>query len=147
MGTNATARTEYSTPRLDVSSTGSHPTLDDETWEGALEKVEAVFREDRLQPVLKALSKLGQQGVTVTHVHGRGRERESQRQWRGMTYRTELLPRVRIEMIVHQPDTDGIIDAICEHARTGAIGDGKIWVTPVSRLIRVRNGEVGAIAV
>jgi nitrogen regulatory protein P-II 1 len=112
-----------------------------------LEKVEAVLREDRLPAVLKALSRLGHEGVTVTHVHGHGRERPSKLQWRGMAYRTDLVPRVRLEMIVQEPDTDGIVDAISEHARTGAVGDGKIWVTPVSQLVRVRDGEVGAIAV
>ena len=123
------------------------PHVRDERWEGGLEKIEAVLREERLNPVLEALSRLGHEGVTVTQVHGRGRERLSKLQWRGMKCPTSFLARVRIEMIVHAPDTDGIIDAICASARTGAVGDGKIWVTPVSRLVRVRNGEVGAIAV
>ncbi len=144
--TTVTVEAEHAARRRRSSSAGWRP-MDDEVWEGSLEKIETVFREDRLQAVLKALSRLGHEGVTVTHVHGHGRERTSKLQWRGMAYRTDLLPRVRIEMIVHQPDTDGIVDAICEHARTGAVGDGKIWVTPVSRLVRVRNGEVGAIAV
>jgi nitrogen regulatory protein P-II 1 len=134
-------------PALPGSSRPGWRPLGDEVWEGPIEKIEAVLREDRLQPELNTLSRLGHEGVTVTHVHGRGRERQPRLQWRGMRYRTDLVPRVRLELIVHQPDTDGIVDAICEVARTGAVGDGKIWVTPVSRLVRVRNGEVGAIAV
>src|SRR5689334_21198001 len=103
--------------------------IEDERWEGTLEKVEAVFREEHLEAVLAALSRCGQEGVTITHVHGRGHERRTPRQWSGMKYRADLVPRVRIEIIVERSDTDAIFAAICAHARTGAVGDGKIWVT------------------
>lgn len=146
METKIPFETPPTAPRRVSSNVGGH-SPHEEVWEGALEKIDAVFRQDRLQPVLQALSRIGHEGVTVTNVFGHGRERASKHQWRGMAYKTDLLPRVRIEIIAHQPDADGIVDAICANAWTGAVGDGKIWVTPVGRLIRVRDGEVGAVAV
>ena len=112
-----------------------------------MQKIEAVLREDRLAVVLAALGELGYGGITITQVRGHGRQRGVVQQGRGSEFRVDFLPKVKIELIVGDETVDRVIEAICEHARTGAVGDGKIWVTPVSRVIRVRTGEVGEAAV
>jgi nitrogen regulatory protein P-II 1 len=106
-----------------------------------MEKITAVLREERLGLVVDALSGLSYDGITVTHVRGHGRQRGIREQWRGTEFRVDLLPKVKIELVVDEEYTDSVIRAICERASTGAIGDGKIWVTPVSRVVRVRTGE------
>ncbi|MDP9236805.1 MAG: P-II family nitrogen regulator [Chloroflexota bacterium] len=112
-----------------------------------MEKIEAILREDRLPVVLAAMGELGYGGITITPVRGHGRQRGVVQQWRGTEFRVDFLPKVKIEMIVADNVVDKIVDAICENARTGAVGDGKIWVTPVSRLVRVRTGETGEAAI
>ncbi len=112
-----------------------------------MQKIEAVLREERLPLVLAALGELGYGGITMTQVRGHGRQRGVVQQWRSSEFRVDFLPKVKIELIVGDDIVDRIIETICENARTGAVGDGKIWVTPVSRLVRVRTGEVGEAAV
>lgn len=112
-----------------------------------MQKIEAILREERLPLVLAALGELGYGGITMTQVRGHGRQRGVVQQWRSSEFRVDFLPKVKIELIVGDDIVDRIIETICENARTGAVGDGKIWVTPVSRLIRVRTGEVGEAAV
>jgi nitrogen regulatory protein P-II 1 len=112
-----------------------------------VQKIEAILREERLPLVLAALGELGYGGITMTQVRGHGRQRGVVQQWRSSEFRVDFLPKVKIELIVGDDIVDRIIETICENARTGAVGDGKIWVTPVSRLIRVRTGEVGEAAV
>ncbi len=112
-----------------------------------MEKIEAILREERLPLVLAALGELGYGGITITPVRGHGRQRGVAQQWRGTEFRVDFLPKVKIELIVDDAHAAEIIDCICENARTGAVGDGKIWVTPVSRLIRVRTGETGEAAI
>ena len=112
-----------------------------------MEKITAIMREERLPIVLAALSELGYGGVTITQVRGHGRQRGIKEQWRGTEFRVEFLPKAKIELVVHERDTDRIIDALCDNARTGNVGDGKIWVSPVTRIVRVRTGEVGEAAV
>ena len=112
-----------------------------------MEKIEAILREERLPFVLAALGELGYGGITITNVRGHGRQRGVVQQWRSPEFRVDFLPKVKIELIVADKDTESIVKTICDNARTGAVGDGKIWVTPVSKLIRVRTGEVGEAAV
>jgi nitrogen regulatory protein P-II 1 len=120
-----------------------------ETPEGGnlMEKIEAILREERLPVVLAALSEAGYGGITITPVRGHGRQRGVVQQWRGNEFKVDFLPKVKIELIVANPHTDQIIKTICENARTGNVGDGKIWVTPVSRLVRVRTSEEGEAAI
>ncbi len=106
-----------------------------------MEKITAVLREEKLSMVVDALSGLGYDGITITHVRGHGRQRGIRERWRGTEFRVDLLPKVKVELVVDEQHTDAIIDAICAHASTGMVGDGKIWVTPVSRIVRVRTGE------
>ena len=112
-----------------------------------MEKISAILREERLPVVLAALGDLGYGGITITPVRGHGRQRGVAQQWRGNEFRVDFLPKVKIDLVVADKDTDAIINTICENARTGAVGDGKIWVTPVSRLVRVRTGETGEAAI
>jgi nitrogen regulatory protein P-II 1 len=112
-----------------------------------MEKIEAILREERLPFVLAALGELGYGGITITNVRGHGRQRGVVQQWRSTEFRVDFLPKVKIELIVGDKDADAIVQTICDNARTGAVGDGKIWVTPVSKLVRVRTGEVGEAAV
>jgi nitrogen regulatory protein P-II 1 len=112
-----------------------------------MEKIEAILREERLPVVLAALGDLGYGGITISQVRGHGRQRGVVHQWRSSEFRVDFLPKVKIEMIVGDGNVDKIINAIVENARTGAVGDGKIWTTPVGRLVRVRTGEVGEAAI
>jgi len=112
-----------------------------------MEKITAVLREERLPFVLAALGELGYGGITVSQVRGHGRQRGVKEQWRGTEFRVDFLPKAKIELVVGEQHTDSIVSAICENARTGAVGDGKVWVTPVSRLVRVRTGETGDAAI
>lgn len=112
-----------------------------------MEKITAVLREERLAMVVDALSGLGYDGITIMHVRGHGRQRGIREQWRGTEFRVDLLPKVRVELVVDEQHTDAIIKAICDQASTGLVGDGKIWVTPVSRVVRVRTGEENYAAI
>ncbi|MHB8375435.1 MAG: P-II family nitrogen regulator [Dehalococcoidia bacterium] len=112
-----------------------------------MQKIEAILREERLPVVLAALGELGYGGITMTQVRGHGRQRGVTQQWRGNEFRVDFLPKVKVELVVGDDAVDRIVETICEHARTGAVGDGKIWVTPVGKLVRVRTGEVGEAAI
>jgi nitrogen regulatory protein P-II 1 len=112
-----------------------------------MEMVSAILREERLPVVLAALGDLGYGGITITAVRGHGRQRGVAQQWRGNEYRVDFLAKVKLDLIVAEKDVDAIVNTIVENARTGAVGDGKIWVSPVSKLIRVRTGETGEGAI
>ena len=112
-----------------------------------MEKVEAVLREERLPVVIAALEDAGYGGITISQVRGHGRQRGVTQQWRGSEFRVDFLAKAKIELIVADKDVDTIVKAIVDNARTGAVGDGKIWVTPVNRIVRVRTGEVGEAAI
>ena len=112
-----------------------------------MEKIEAILREERLPVVLAALADAGYGGITISQVRGHGRQRGVTERWRGNEFRVDFLPKAKVELVVSESHTDAIISAICENARTGNVGDGKIWVTPVSRLVRVRTGETGEAAI
>jgi nitrogen regulatory protein P-II 1 len=113
-----------------------------------MKKIEAIIREERLPAVIAALEELdrklppnGYPGITVSSVRGHGRQRGSTETYRTTAVRATLLPKVKLDMIVRDKEADEIIAAIIENARTGNVGDGKIWVTTVDELIRVRTGE------
>lgn len=112
-----------------------------------MEKITAVLREERLPYVVAALKELGYGGITVSQVRGHGRQRGIKEHWRGTEFSVDFLPKAKIELVVGEAHTDAIVTAICENARTGAVGDGKIWVSPVSRVVRVRTGEAGEAAI
>jgi len=112
-----------------------------------MKKVEAIIREERLPPVKKALEEASYWGMTVSEVSGRGKQRGITLQGRAGEYRVDLLPKMKIELVVFDDDVDRVVDAIVLNARTGETGDGKIFILPVENVIRVRTGEGGNAAV
>lgn len=112
-----------------------------------MKEIVAIIRPDKLENVKKSLEEIGCNGVTVTEVKGRGRQLGVTESYRGSDYRIDLLPKTRLEIIVNDSDVDKIIDAIVKTAQTGDIGDGKIFISPVEDVIRIRTGERGDTAV
>ena len=109
--------------------------------------VTAVVKPFKLDDVKSALESVGVQGMTVSEVQGFGRQRGHTEVYRGAEYTVDFVPKVRIDVVVSDGDVDKLLSAIVEAARTGKIGDGKVWVTPVEALVRVRTGERDADAV
>ncbi|MEP6623556.1 MAG: P-II family nitrogen regulator [Acidimicrobiia bacterium] len=105
--------------------------------------VTAIIKPFRLDEVKESLKTLGVQGLTVSEVQGFGRQRGHTEVYRGAEYEIDFVPKVRIEVLVDDKDADGIVQAIVDSARTGKIGDGKVWVTTVDTVVRVRTGEAG----
>jgi|SRR3982074_1599955 nitrogen regulatory protein P-II 1 len=103
--------------------------------------VTAIVKPFKLEEVKIALENLGVQGLTVSEVSGFGRQRGHTEVYRGAEYTVDLVPKVRVEVLVDTTEAVKVVDAIVEAARTGKIGDGKVWVTPVDTVVRVRTGE------
>jgi nitrogen regulatory protein P-II 1 len=112
-----------------------------------MRQVTAVVKPFKLNDVKAALEVLGVQGMTISEVQGFGRQRGHTEVYRGAEYTVDFVPKVRVEVLVADDDAGKVVDAIVEAARTGKIGDGKVWVTPVETLVRVRTGERDADAV
>ena len=108
-----------------------------------MKKIEAIVREERLEPIKNALEELGYFGMTVSEVSGRGRQGGIPLQWRVGEYRVEFLPKLKIEVVVLENDLPKALNAITTNARTGEIGDGKIFIISVENVVRVRTGEEG----
>jgi nitrogen regulatory protein PII len=108
--------------------------------------VTAIIKPFKLDDVKAALEVLGVQGLTVSEVQGFGRQRGHVEVYRGAEYTVDLVPKVRVEVLVDVVDADKVVDAVIEAARTGKIGDGKVWVTDIDTVIRVRTGERDADA-
>jgi nitrogen regulatory protein P-II 1 len=108
--------------------------------------ITAVVKPFRLDTVKTALQELGVHGLTVTEASGYGRQRGHTEVYRGAEYLVDLVPKVRIEVVVEDADADAVIDAIVKAAQTGKIGDGKVWAVPVETVVRVRTGERGSDA-
>ena len=105
-------------------------------------KIEAIIRSEKLNQVKSALEGIGVLGMTVYEVHGRGEQKGLEFTHRAGKYRVDLLPKTKIEIIVNDADLQKVIDTVIASARTGDIGDGKIFVSPVERVVRIRTGEV-----
>jgi nitrogen regulatory protein P-II 1 len=112
-----------------------------------MKKIEAIIQPFRLEPVKEALHAISVQGMTVTEVKGFGVQKGIREVYRGMEYQVDFLPKVKIEIITADDKAKAIVDAIVEKARTGRIGDGKIFVYPVAEVIRIRTGETGDEAI
>ncbi len=106
-----------------------------------MKKVEAVIKPFKLDDVKEALSSIGVQGMTVTEVKGFGRQKGHKEIYRGAEYLVDFLPKIKMEMVVPAEIVDQVIEKIISAARTGTIGDGKIFVTPVEAIVRIRTGE------
>ena len=105
-------------------------------------KIEAIIRSEKLNPVKTALEEIGVLGMTVYEVHGRGEQKGLEFTHRAGKYRVDLLPKTKIEIVVNDADYQKVVDTLVTSARTGNIGDGKIFISTVEKVIRIRTGEV-----
>jgi len=105
--------------------------------------VVAIVKPHRLDEVKEALQDLGVHGLTTTDVEGFGRQRGHTEIYRGAEYQVDFVPKIKVEVVCDDEQVDGVVDALAKAARTGKIGDGKIWVTPVDQVLRIRTGEMG----
>ena len=112
-----------------------------------MKKIEAVLKPFKLDEVREALSEVGVTGLTVTEVKGFGRQKGHTELYRGAEYVVDFLPKVKVEVIVADKDVQGCIDAIIKAARTGKIGDGKIFVNTVEQVVLIRTGETNEAAI
>ena len=112
-----------------------------------MKKVEAIIKPFKLDEVKEALSAIGVQGITVSEVKGFGRQKGHTELYRGAEYVVDFLPKVKIEMLVDDVKAAQVVEVIKDAARTGRIGDGKIFVLPVDEVVRIRTGERGTAAI
>ncbi len=112
-----------------------------------MKKIEAIIKPFKLDEVKDALNAIGIKGMTVTEVKGYGRQKGHTEIYRGAEYVVDFIPKIKLEIIIAAEQVDQVIETITKVARTGKIGDGKIFVMPVERVIRVRTGETGSEAV
>jgi nitrogen regulatory protein P-II 1 len=112
-----------------------------------MKKIEAIIQPFKLEEVKEALKNIGIDGMTISEVRGHGRQKGHKEVYRGQEYNVDLLPKVRFDLVVPETRLDEVIEAITSAARTGKIGDGKIFVYDVAEAIRIRNGDRGDAAV
>lgn len=112
-----------------------------------MKRIEAVVRHFKLEDVKSAITEAGVQGMTVTEVRGFGRQKGHKETYRGAEYIVDFMPKVKIEVVVADEVEDSVVDAIVNAARTGQVGDGKIFITNVEKVIRIRTGEVDESAI
>ena len=112
-----------------------------------MKKIEAIIRPEKLEELREALDKKGFSGMTVTEVKGRGTQKGVTLEWRVGEYKVEFLPKIKFEMVVLDKDVEDVIKTICSVCSTGSIGDGKIFVSDVSYVVRIRTGEAGVVAI
>ncbi len=106
-----------------------------------MKKIEAIIREDRFHLIKIALEERGFISMTVSDVVGRGKQKGVSLKWRVGEHRIEFLPKKKIEIVVDDADCQTVVDTICERGRTGAMGDGKVFVIPVEEVVRIRTGD------
>lgn len=112
-----------------------------------MKQITAIIKPFKLEEVREALAECGVNGLTVTEVKGFGRQKGHTELYRGAEYVVDFLPKVKVELVVKTEDVDTCVDAIVNAARTGKIGDGKIFVSPIDRIVRIRTGEEDETAV
>ncbi len=112
-----------------------------------MRKIEAIVRPEKLDEVLAALERTGYTGVMITEIRGHGKQKGIVQQWRGKEYRVSYLPKIKVEVVAKKGDVEKIKKAIIDAARTGEIGDGKIFVYEVSEVMKIRTGETGDEAI
>ena len=103
--------------------------------------VTAIVKPHKVEEVKEGLQELGVEGLTLSEVRGYGRQRGHTEVYRGAEYQVEFVPKARIEVVVTEAQLNDVVDVIVKHARSGQVGDGKIWVTDVARVVRIRTGE------
>lgn len=112
-----------------------------------MKEIVAIIRPEKLEEVKNALEEAGCHGMTVTEVRGRGRQLGITESYRGRDYRIDLIPKTKIEIVVNDEDLEKVVDTIVKSAQTGDIGDGKIFISGVEEVVRIRTGESGKKAV
>ncbi|MCP4171515.1 MAG: P-II family nitrogen regulator [Fuerstiella sp.] len=112
-----------------------------------MKKIEAVVRHFKLEDVKSSITEAGVQGMTVTEVRGFGRQKGHKETYRGAEYIVDFMPKVKIEIVVGDDELDKVVDAVVNSARTGQVGDGKIFVSNVEKIIRIRTGELDESAI
>ena len=112
-----------------------------------MKKIEAIIKPHRLEDVKSALTQVGIQGMTVSEIRGFGRQKGHKEQYRGAEYTVDLVPKIKVEVVIADAGVQAAVDAIVRAAKTGEIGDGKIFVLPLEAAIRIRTGEKGDQAI
>lgn len=107
-----------------------------------MKQIKAVIRPEKLQDVLQSLDRIGYDGIMITEIEGHGRQKGITHQWRGEKYQLELIPKIMLDLVVHDKDVKTITNAIINSARMGEVGDGKIFIYNIEEVIRIRTGEV-----
>jgi nitrogen regulatory protein PII len=108
-----------------------------------MKKIEAIIRPFRIDDVREALAEIGVKGITLTEVKGYGRQKGHTELYRGSEYQIDFLPKLKLEVVVPDAMTDKVVETIVKAAKTGQVGDGKIFISPVEDAVRVRTGESG----
>src|SRR5512135_124599 len=111
-----------------------------------MRKIEAIIQPHKLEEAKEALKNIGVSGMTISEVRGHGRQKGHTEVYRGQEYKVDLLPKVKLEMVVASARVDQILGVLAEAARSGKIGDGKIFVSSIEEAVRIRNGERGEVA-
>jgi nitrogen regulatory protein P-II 1 len=112
-----------------------------------MRKIEAIIKPFVLDKVIDELNRIGVNGLTVTEVRGCGRQRGHKEIYRGAEYEVMLIPKVKIEIVVENDQTEPVVDIIIQYSKTGKIGDGKIFIFPIEEVVRIRTGERNAAAI
>jgi len=115
--------------------------------QATMKKIEAIIRHYKLEDVKTALTGVGVQGMTVSEVRGFGRQRGHKETYRGAEYTVDFMPKVKVEVVVDNDQWESAANVICESARTGQVGDGKIFVSALEQIVRIRTGESGVEAI
>lgn len=112
-----------------------------------MKKIEAIVRPEKLDAVRRALDTAGYPGIMISEIHGHGKQKGFAQSWRGEEYRVDLIHKVKLEIVVNDEDVTRTLNTICEHAKTGQVGDGKIFIYEVTGAVRIRTGESGKVAI
>ena len=112
-----------------------------------MKKITAIIRPEKGDAVRAALKEVNSPGIMISEVEGHGKQKGVEQQWRGEKFRIELLPKLKFEIVAETSQVDKIVDTIVREAKTGEVGDGKIFISDVSNVIRIRSGEEGAPAI
>jgi nitrogen regulatory protein P-II 1 len=111
-----------------------------------MKKIEAIIQPHKLDDVKEALVKAGVDGITISEVHGHGRQKGHTETYRGAEYKVDVLPKIKLELVIPDGQLERMVNVIADSAKTGRIGDGKIFVSSVDNAIRIRNGDLGESA-
>ena len=112
-----------------------------------MKKIEVIIKPFKLEDVKDALSEIGITGMTVTEVKGYGRQKGHSELYRGAEYQVDFMPKIKLEIVVNADDVDNVVETVTQSARTGKIGDGKIFISDMEKIIRIRTGETDSEAV